>query len=83
MNSRERVLIAMRRQQPDRVPIDFPNGFAPRAMEIFREHSGQNDPYDYFGADTRYVGPSWQSRYPPDHSAYHPNLPPRAWVDES
>jgi uroporphyrinogen decarboxylase len=81
MTSRERVVKAMRREKPDRVPFDFPNGFAPAVMEVFRKHTGLDDPYDYFGADVRYVGEGG-TKYPNDYSEYHPNLPPTAWVDE-
>jgi uroporphyrinogen decarboxylase len=82
MNHRERVLTAMRHQIPDRVPFDFPNGFAPAALAEFRKRTGQDDPYEYFQTDCRGVGPSWESQHPLDHSRYHHSLPPRAWVDE-
>lgn len=82
MNSRERVNTAMRRLEPDRVPFDFPNGVAPSVMEEFRLRSGQEDLYDFFGTDVRYVGGIGESRYPRDHSPYQHDIPPRAWVDE-
>jgi uroporphyrinogen decarboxylase len=71
----------MRRQKPDRVPLDFPNGFAPAVYKVFRERTGEDDPYEYLGADARGVGISG-TRKPHDYSRYHRSLPPGAWVDE-
>lgn len=71
MNSRERVITAMKRKVPDRVPFCV-SGFAGRAYETFKQNSGSDDPVDYFGSDVRSVG----FRNPdvlPDYSKYHVN----------
>jgi len=56
MDSRTRVITAMRRQMPDRVPVDLSWGLSPRIMELFHEKTGASDPDDYFGTDVRFVG---------------------------
>lgn len=81
MNSRERVVTAMRRHVPDRVPFDFALGFSPAQLRRFKEKTGQDDPNAYFGTDTRavHIGPTHQHT---DFRSYHPYLPPRIVLDE-
>ncbi len=55
MSSRERVLKAVSRQKPDRVPKDTSWGFTPPVLETFRQKTGYADPEDYFGVDVRFV----------------------------
>jgi uroporphyrinogen decarboxylase len=58
MNSRERVLTAMRRSgKPDRMPFEISWGaFTPGLMKVFRERTGSLlDPAEYFDFDTRSV----------------------------
>lgn len=58
MNSRERVLTALRRQQPDRVPATLYEevvGYVPDIEQMFREKCGGQWPGDYFGCDVRSV----------------------------
>jgi uroporphyrinogen decarboxylase len=81
MTSRERVIAAMRRRRPDRVPFDFSFGFSPSQLAEFRRRTGQDDPDDYFGADTRMVDPD-PTRLATDFSAYLGELPLGAYVDE-
>lgn len=60
MNSRERVLTAMRREVvPDRVPFEISWGaFTPLLMEMYRKETGSElEPDEYFDFDTRYVRP--------------------------
>lgn len=54
MTHRERVLTAMRRQQPDRVPymLDY-QSFAPGLMETFKRETGADNPDIYFDYDVR------------------------------
>ena len=69
MNSRERVITAMNRNVPDRVPFDIA-GFAGRAWDTFRTRSKSEDPFEYFNTDVRHV---WM-RGPddlPDYSKYY------------
>jgi uroporphyrinogen decarboxylase len=56
LTSRERVLRAVARQKPDKVPKDISWGFTPTVMETFRQKTGQADPEEYFGVDVRFVG---------------------------
>ena len=54
MTPRERVLAAINRRQPDKVPKTA--GFTPAVMERFRQETGSNSPADYFGMEPRGVG---------------------------
>ncbi len=83
MNSRERVVTALRRQQTDRVPFDFALGFSPYQLEQFHQRTGQTDPDDYFGADVRGVGLG-PTRLQTDFSPYIDRsvLPSHGYVDE-
>jgi uroporphyrinogen decarboxylase len=55
VNSRERVLAAVRRQEPDRVPRDLSWGLSPHVSRVFTEMTGLTDPLAYFKVDTRLV----------------------------
>lgn len=81
MNSRTRVLTALRHQSPDRTPFDFALGLSPYQMEQFRRRTGADDPDDTFGTDIRGVriGPT---RVQTDFTQYVGELPPGAYVDE-
>lgn len=80
MSSRERVLTAMQRRRPDRVPFALTD-FAPAQLEVFRKNTGKDNPEEYFGTDIRGVaiGPT---KLRTDFSAYHDELPLRATIDE-
>ena len=67
MTSRERVLKAMRREGPDRVP--FTIGFTSTAMEKFVEAAGTEDFKTFFGTDVRDAGP--KAPDPIDYSEYY------------
>ena len=54
MTPRERVLHAIHRQPPDKIPKEA--GFTPAAFDKFREHTGSDDPATYFGMEPRSVG---------------------------
>lgn len=83
MDSRERVVAALRHQRADRVPFDFALGFSPYQLEQFRQRTGQDDPNDYFGADVRGTGIG-PTKLKTDFSAYinRSDLPAHAYVDE-
>jgi len=81
MTKRERVLIAMHRREPDRVPFDFSLGFAPAALEEFRQRTGQSDPSAYFNTDARSVGIG-PTKLHNDFTGYFDFLPPRTRIDE-
>ncbi len=57
MTPRERVLAAMRRQIPDRVPVDLSWGMTYEALARFRQETGADSPEDYFKIDLRFVSP--------------------------
>ena len=80
MTSRERVLTAMSRQKPDRVPRSA--GFTPGVMERFRRETGAEDPAEYWDYDDASVGLK-----PPDcktdFSPFHPEgLPEGTWMSD-
>jgi uroporphyrinogen decarboxylase len=50
---KERVLAAMRRQVPDRVPMTM--SFTPHKLAEFRERTGAKNPAEYFGFEVRGV----------------------------
>ena len=81
MTPRERLLTAMRRQAPDRVPKLF--GWTPPVWEMLRSKLGDVHPYDYFGVEVRPVGPG-PSRQRGDFSRYFAgrDLPANTVVDE-
>ena len=53
MTSRERVLLAMRRERPDRPPFEF--SLTPALMDAFKERAGDVSPEEYFGMDVAHV----------------------------
>jgi uroporphyrinogen decarboxylase len=72
MTSRERVLTALRRREPDRAPAtlyDEVIGYVPDVARMFHEKCGGQWPGDYFGCDVRSVaiGPT---RLTTDFSKY-------------
>ena len=61
MNSRERVLTALKRTgKPDKTPFEISWGaFTPMLMKTYREKTGSDlPPEEYFNFDTRFVSPS-------------------------
>jgi len=79
MNHRERILTALRRREPDRVPFDV-KFTAPKYHE-FVQRTGATDPYEYFELDYRYV-PIKPPRSLPDFSRYFVGRVPD-WPDMS
>ncbi|MGI5819821.1 MAG: uroporphyrinogen decarboxylase family protein [Armatimonadota bacterium] len=80
MSPRERVLTAMRREKPDRVPKQA--GFTPAVQEEFERRTGATNPAEYFGFENRGVG----FRAPenlPDFSRWYPGgIPAEASISE-
>ena len=61
MNSRERVLTALKRTgKPDKTPFEISWGaFTPLLMKTYREKTGSDlPPEEYFDFDTRFVLPA-------------------------
>lgn len=79
MSPRERVLAALSRHQPDRVPITL--SFTPALQETFRRETGSDSPDEYFELDPRYVVPRG-TRLKTDFSSWLGELPEGSWVDE-
>ncbi len=83
LTPKERVLRAVSRQKPDKVPKDISWGFTPTVMDTFRQKTGQEDPEEYFGVDVRFVGldlPPEKAKTGEDErheifGAYYPDLP--------
>ncbi len=69
MTPRERVLTAMRRQVPDKVPKTA--GFTPAVQAKFEQMTGQTSPAEYFGFEPRGVG-FRGPKEPTDWSPYFP-----------
>ncbi|MGC8785399.1 MAG: uroporphyrinogen decarboxylase family protein [Armatimonadota bacterium] len=77
MTPRERVLRAVHRQTPDRVPKEM--GFTPAAYDRFVKETGHTDPAEYFGMECRYVG-FRPPRELPDFTPYLQKLPPGSCI---
>lgn len=80
MKPRERLLAAMRRQVPDRVPCEL--YLTPALLARFREQTGADDPAEYWGFEERVV--AFRRPAPAgDHSQYcHDASLEGATVDE-
>ena len=77
VNHRDRLLTALRRRQPDRVP--FAVSFAAAKQEEFSRRTGQTNPADFFDLDFRHV-PVTRPRSLPDFSRYFQGRVPD-WPD--
>jgi len=78
---RERLLIALSRRVPDRVPMDI-TGFNRQAFKIFKQKTGLKDPAEYFNLDFRLVGFKRTRVNLKDYAQFHCNLPRRATFNE-
>ena len=79
MTPRERILTALRREEPDRVPMEF--SLCPSQMERFRKETGATNPSEYFGFGTRSVGLA-RTKLETDFSKYTTDYPEGTRVDE-
>ncbi len=79
MNPRERVLTALSRRIPDRVPKTM--SLCPSQMARFRQETGRDDPHVYFGMEVRTVDPL-PARNPADFARYLGEVPSGARVDD-
>ena len=73
------MLTAMRREEPDRVPMQF--SLCPSQMERFKEETGASNPAEYFGFGTRGVGIG-KTKLKTDFPAYTADFPEGARIDE-
>ncbi|MHB1653863.1 MAG: uroporphyrinogen decarboxylase family protein [Desulfitobacteriaceae bacterium] len=82
MNSRERVITALNRRQPDRVPFEISYGaFTPGLMNVFKAKTGSDNPADYFDFDVREVKIS-DTKKKIDFSNYLTDMPDNAILTE-
>jgi uroporphyrinogen decarboxylase len=79
MKPRERVLAALNRREPDKVPRTL--GFTPAMFEKFRRQTGSESPAEYFDFEVRHVGLQ-PTQLQTDFAPYLGELPPNAWVNE-
>jgi uroporphyrinogen decarboxylase len=79
MKPRERVLTALRRQVPDKVPREM--GFTSPVLDEFRRRTGATDPAEHFDFEVRYVGLAPTKRQV-DFSPFLGPLPADGWVNE-
>ena len=79
MTPRQRVLAALSRRVPDRVPKHLE--LTPALLRIFQEKTGAQDPADYFGLEVRQAGPG-ETVLRTDFTPYLGQLPPDAHVNE-
>jgi len=79
MSPRERLITALNRKEPDRVPIDL--GFTPPLYEVFRSKTGCDSPEEYFDLEPRHAGIK-RTRLQTDFSPWLGELPKGAWVNE-
>ena len=80
MKPRERLLAAMRRQQPDRVPCEL--YMTPALLEHFREKTGVSDPAAYWNFEERVVAFRRPALVADISRYYADGLPEDATVDE-
>ena len=79
MNPRERVLAALRRKVPDKVPREM--GFTPPALEEFIRRTGADDPVAYFDYEVRHAGLA-PTHLDVDFTPWVGKLPVGGWVNE-
>jgi uroporphyrinogen decarboxylase len=79
MQPRERVMAALSRRVPDRVPKTM--NLCPSQRERFRQETGEENPAAYFGFETRSVSPL-PVRIEAGFGPYLGDLPDDARVDE-
>jgi len=64
---KERVIRALKRKVPDRVPKDF--GYTPQIYKLIKQKTGSADPLEYFGCEVRQI--TWRpTKYRRDFSFY-------------
>ncbi len=82
MTPRERVLRALKREGPDKVPRELSFGaFTPQLMEIFKEKTGSDDPAEYFNFEVRgisFKNPEGSEQF----LKYYDHLPEGARINE-
>jgi uroporphyrinogen decarboxylase len=80
MTPRERVIAALRREQPDKVPRDM--GFTPAIEQMLKEKTGAADLIEHFGVEMRFVGPAETTRDTEGYRRYYRDLKEGSTLDE-
>ncbi len=82
MTPRERVIKALRREGPDKVPRELSFGaFVPELMNVFKEKTGAEDPAEYFNFEIRslnFKNPENKGQF----DKYYESLPEGARINE-
>jgi uroporphyrinogen decarboxylase len=79
MTPRERVLAAINRRRPDKLPKTI--SFTGPVLQAFRARTGADNPLDHFGTETRWVG-FHPTRRETDWARFLPDLPAGAVFSE-
>lgn len=79
MEPRERIITALSRRMPDKVPLELE--FTSPMLKLFKEKTGSTDPYSYFSMDFREVRFK-ESPKINDFSSYFSHLPVNATITE-
>lgn len=79
MIPRQRILTALARRTPDKVPKDL--RFTPSLLNTFKEETGADDPAEYFSLEVRRVKHK-PTQKESDFSEYLPELPLGTVIDE-
>ena len=79
MTHRENFLQAMRRQNPEYIPLYFQ--LCPALQQEFKNRHGISDYEEFYGFDVRTfrIAPT---QHPNDYTKYHRNLKPGSFIDE-
>lgn len=79
LTPRENFLRAMRREDPDYIPLYFQ--LCPSLLSAFQQRHGTADYETHYGFDVRTFRLT-PTRNPNDYSRYHKKLKPGSWIDE-
>jgi len=80
MTPRERVIAALRHEEPDKVPKEM--GFTPAVEQMLKERTGADDLLEHFGVEMRGIGPNDTNRDLEVYRRYYSNLKEGATLDE-
>ncbi len=72
MEARERIINAIRRVKPDRVPMDLISLFSPVLMDILRQKTGSDSIADYYKMDYRLLSFKARNKVVEENSKYIP-----------
>lgn len=79
MTNRENLLRAMRRQNPQWVPIHMT--LCDSQLKRFHEMMGSDDYVSYFDLCAQFISLP-ETKHQNDYSVFHKNVPSNAWIDE-